>query len=241
MTVYQDVFKRYEKKYLINSQQLNQLKLLLAPYMKEDSYGTHTIGNLYYDTDSYELIRTSIDQPVYKEKLRLRCYGIPKADGQVFIEIKKKFKGVVYKRRIQMALFEANQCLSTGQYSGPPSQILQEIQWFNQRYRLAPKVYIAYERTAYFGLEDNQLRITFDQNVRFREQALDLSLGTFGRPLMAPDQVLMEIKIPGVMPLWLSQLLTRLEIFPSSFSKYGNCYKHYLMHNTYPKGGIQYA
>lgn len=241
MSAYQDSFKRYEKKYLLDKKQLNQFKLLTSLYMQEDDFGTHTINNIYYDTEDYALIRNSIEKPIYKEKLRVRSYGIPKADDPVFIEIKKKYKGVVYKRRVQMSLNESEHYL---QETLPPSedgQILHEIDWFMNHYHPSPKVFIGYERTAYFAKDDPNLRITFDQNIRYRESDLDLSKGSYGFPLMRPEQTLMEIKIPGVMPLWLSQILTRLEIFPTSFSKYGNCYKNYLKNHVHLEGGTRYA
>lgn len=241
MTAYQDVFKRYENKYLISPQQFDQIKRLIEPYMEADTYGTHTIGNLYYDTENFELIRHSIDKPVYKEKLRLRCYGIPKSGDLVFVEIKKKYKGIVYKRRVQMALLEATDYLNHQHCRGMSNQILKEIDWFMTLYHLSPKVFIGYERTAYFGREDQALRITFDQNIRFREAELDLSKGSYGSPLIENDLLIMEIKIPDVLPLWLSQMLTQLAIYPSSFSKYGSCYKNYLLAALTLKGGELYA
>lgn len=241
MSVYQNVFKRYEKKYLLSSQQFRQMKWLIGDHMAADQFGTHTISNIYYDTDSYELIRASIERPVYKEKLRVRSYGIPKKDDPVFVEIKKKFKGVVYKRRVQMSLREAENYLHLGNPPEKPGQIQQEIDWFKTRYQIEPKVMIAYERTAYFGRADQEIRMTFDQNIRYRDSELDLSKGHYGRPLIEPGQTLMEIKIPGVMPLWLCQILAQLEIYPASFSKYGDCYKHYLIGHIYAKGEQNYA
>lgn len=248
MSSYQEVFKRYEKKYLLNQKQYDALKEALSLYMNEDSYGKHSINNIYYDTENFELIRASIDKPVYKEKLRLRSYGVPNANSEVFVEIKKKYKGVVYKRRTQLPLHEATAFIESanpevikGDISPASAQILQEVQYFLNRYKLTPKVFIAYDRLALFGKEDSNLRITFDSDIRFRETELDLSLGTHGKPLLGPNEYLMEIKIPGVMPLWLSQTLTQLSIYPTSFSKYGNCYKQYLFYNTYTLGGQLYA
>lgn len=241
MSAYQNVFKRYEKKYLLSKQQLNQLKLLMSPYMEADDFGTHTISNIYYDTPDYALVRQSIEKPLYKEKLRVRSYGIPKTGDPVFIEIKKKYKGVVYKRRTQMSLYESNQYLQEHLPPCKDGQILHEIDWFMNLYHPSPKVFIGYERTAYFAKEDTELRITFDQNIRFRTSELDLSKGSYGIPLISAEETLMEIKIPGVMPIWLSQMLTRLEIFPTSFSKYGNCYKNHLIPAININGGTLYA
>ncbi|TEB06040.1 VTC domain protein [Pelotomaculum schinkii] len=238
MAQYQDVFKRIEKKYLLSAQQHQALMPQLQGYMTQDRHGLHTICNLYFDTKSYELIRHSIEKPIYKEKLRLRSYGVPKPGDTVFLELKKKFEGVVYKRRIPLALEEARRYLLRHEKPRRSSQILCEIDWFLKRYQPVPKIYIAYDRLALFGNEDASLRITFDQNILFRESLLDLSKGNWGKPLLKPGNVLMEIKIPGAMPLWLSRLLTELEIYPTSFSKYGNIYKYHLLHQVCPKGGI---
>ncbi|WP_025435110.1 polyphosphate polymerase domain-containing protein [Peptoclostridium acidaminophilum] len=241
MAQYQDVFRRYEKKYMLSEQQHKALMQNLDTYMTKDSYGFHTICNVYFDTASYELIRTSIEKPVYKEKLRLRSYGIPKPGDNVFVEIKKKFDGIVYKRRVQLSLDEALSFLTLSKQTTASSQILGEIDWFMKRYMPVPKVFIAYDRLALFGNEDANLRITFDQNIRFRECLLDPSKGSWGNHLLEPGKILMEIKIPGTMPIWLSQILAGLNIFPTSFSKYGNCYKQHLIYNTYQKGGINHA
>lgn len=237
MAQYQDVFQRIEKKYLMSAQQHQALMRQLQGYMTKDKHGLHTICNLYFDTESYELIRHSIEKPLYKEKLRLRSYGVPKAGDNVFLELKKKLTGIVYKRRISLSLEEAQRYLMRHEQPGKQSQILHEIDWFLQRYQPVPKIYIAYDRMALFGNEDIALRITFDQNILFRESLLDLSKGNWGKPLLQPGKVLMEIKIPGAMPLWLSRILTGLELYPTSFSKYGNIYKYHLINQVFPKGG----
>lgn len=241
MSQYQDVFRRYEKKYMLSNEQHQILMERLYDHMTKDSYGMHTICNVYLDTESYELIRASIEKPIYKEKIRLRSYGIPKPGDKVFVEIKKKFDGIVYKRRVQLPLDEAMNRLTLGKQPTASSQILYEIDWFMKRYMPVPKVFIAYDRLALFGNEDPKLRITFDQNIRFRECLLDPSKGSWGNPLLEPGKILMEIKIPGAMPIWLSQILAGLNIFPTSFSKYGNYYKEHLIYNTYQKGGINHA
>ena len=239
MAQIQEVFKRIEKKYMLNDIQYQALQQEMQDKMTKDAYGLHTISNIYYDTDNFELIRASIEKPVYKEKLRLRSYGPPKDDSTVFLELKKKFKGVVYKRRIDLSYREAQRYLQAGERPAKDGQILREIDWFLETYDLMPKVLLAYDRTAYFGNEDPNLRITFDENIRFRDTVIDLSKGSFGTPLLSPHQTLMEIKIPGTMPLWLAHTLTRLHIFPTSYSKYGACYKDYLINEAYPaKGGI---
>ena len=225
MKQFKNVFKRVEKKYLLSEETYHQLLNSLESYMNVDEYGLHTICNIYYDTNQYDLIRHSIEKPPYKEKLRIRSYGIPTEESTVFVEIKKKFKGVVYKRRISMPLKKATLFLNHGIAPKENSQIVNEIKYFIQLYHPVPKQYIAYDRIALYGKEDPELRITFDSNIRGRKEDLDLECGDDGEPLLSPGERLMEIKIAGAMPIWLAHLLSELEIYPTSFSKYGNIYK----------------
>ncbi len=223
-----NIFQRVEKKYHLTNKQYEQLVRELTPYMKIDDYGLHTICNIYYDTEHFDLIRTSIEKPVYKEKLRLRSYGIPKENDKVYLEIKKKWKGVVYKRRISMTLEEADRYLNHGIKPGFDNQILREIDYFISFYKPLPKVYLAYDRVAMYCINDSEIRITFDKNIRSRNAILDLSKGDFGKQLLEEGCRLMEIKVAGAYPLWLADILSGLEIYPKSFSKYGNVYKEQL-------------
>jgi len=241
MTKNKDVFERCEKKYLLSEIQVQALMGQLTEHMKADRYGVHTIGNIYYDTDDFAIIRASIDKPLYKEKLRLRCYGAPKPDSAVFLELKKKYKGIVYKRRVEMTLAQAQRYLQTGEKPPGGGQILDEIDWFLKRYRPSPKVYIAYDRLALYGMEDPELRVTFDRNIRFRDHALDLAKGSWGTPLLASGQALIELKLCGAMPLWLAKALSEMGIYPITYSKYGVCYKNFLSRNIKTKGVIHCA
>lgn len=221
----QEVFKRYEKKYRMTEAQYKQLLPGLLEKVRPDEYGTYTICNIYFDTPDYELIRTSLEKPIYKEKLRLRSYGVPGPEDMVFIELKKKFEGIVYKRRTQMSLREAESYLYQGIKPRKNNQIMKELDWFTNRYELKPAVYLAYDRKAFAGKEDDQFRITFDRNIRYRTGSMDLQAGSAGKRLIPEDMILMEIKIADSMPLWLSQLLSERNIFPCSFSKYGRYYQ----------------
>lgn len=223
------VFQRVEKKFLLSKEKYNLLLERLEPHMSMDEYGQHTIGNIYYDTDTYELISHSIEKPAYKEKFRIRSYGVPNEDSKVFLEIKKKYDGIVYKRRISLSLAEAKAYLNFGKRPRKETQILKEIDYFIAYYHPSPKVYIAYDRVAYFGKEDPEVRITFDHNIRSRQYDLDLKAGDYGDKLLNEDQYLMEVKVPGAMPLWLAHIFSELEIYPSSFSKYGNIYKQTIL------------
>ena len=223
------VFERVEKKYVLSKDKYKALLEGIAPYMSADEYGLHTICNIYYDTDTYDLIRHSIDKPKYKEKLRVRSYGKVGKKDKVYVELKKKYNGIVYKRRVSMTLEEAERYLKHGiKPNTKQLQILKEIDYFMKFYEPKPKLYLAYDRVAYFGKEDENLRITFDHNIRSRDYDMSLSKGDYGTYLLDESSYLMEIKVPGAYPIWLARLLAELEIYPTSFSKYGNIYKENL-------------
>lgn len=217
-------FERHEKKYVLTPGQQAYLLQHMQPYTQKDPYGAYTILNLYYDTPDYRLIRTSLEKPVYKEKLRMRSYGVPAADGAVFVELKKKYKGVVYKRRITVPAAEALALLDRGLPAERFGQIGREIAWFQRCNDVQPRVFLAYDRLAFAGREDPEVRITFDTGLRWRETALDLLSGDHGAPLMPESFVLMELKLPGACPMWLTRLLSEAALRPVSFSKYGTFY-----------------
>lgn len=221
----QTVFNRVEKKYIMSRDIYDNLRVALSPFMEEDEYGEHTICNIYYDTPDSLLIRRSIEKPVYKEKLRLRSYGIPSLDSKVFLEVKKKYKKVVNKRRIQLSLKEAYDYLDNGIRPSKDSQILRELDFFLKRYDLQRGLYLAYDRIALFGKEDNDFRVTFDARIRSRKTEMGLECGDHGSLLIPDGYYLMESKVMGSTPLWFTKILSDLQIYPASFSKYGNFYK----------------
>lgn len=222
---YQDTFQRVEIKYLITKQQKQMLLWAMEPYMESDPYGRTTILNIYYDTPEDTLIRRSLDKPVYKEKLRLRSYGRATAESTVFLELKKKYKGVVYKRRIACREAEAVAYFDQGRPLTEESQITREIDCFKHFYQgLAPAMLISYEREAFFSRESSDLRITFDDKILWRQEDLSLRKDAYGKPILEEGKVLMEIKVAMAMPLWLTSRLSELGIFQTSFSKYGKAY-----------------
>ncbi len=222
---FKEIFKRVEKKYILTKEQFEGLMPLINEYMRGDEYGESTICNIYYDTPNYQLIRTSIDKPVYKEKLRIRTYGAPTEDTTTFVEIKKKYKGIVYKRRISMKYKDAIDFTCNGAPPKKDSQIAREIRWFIDYYRgTAPAMVITYERTAFFAKDDPNLRITFDKNLLWRDYDVDLTKGIYGNSILPDGCRLMEVKIPDSMPLWLAHKFDELKIYPTSFSKYGRAY-----------------
>ena len=224
-------FERYEKKYFLTPLQQTFLLEKMQPFIKADDYGKYSLGNIYYDTSDWRLIRASLENTGYKEKLRVRSYGVPEENGRVFVELKKKYAGVVYKRRITTDLSQVEPFLCGQMKDHCFGQIGREIEWFQHIYHTYPRVFIGYDRIAFAGIDDPMLRITFDTHMRWRNTDLDLSRGDDGNQLISSDAVLMEIKLPGVCPLWLSRLLSEIQAFPISFSKYGICYREHILEN----------
>ncbi len=223
---FKEIFKRVEKKYILSKEQFEALIPLIDEYMRGDEYGESTICNIYYDTPDNVLIRRSLDKPVYKEKLRIRTYGVPTDDTTTFVEIKKKYKGIVYKRRISMKYKKALAFTCDHEPPKKDSQIAHEIMWFIDYYKgIRPDMIITYDRTAYFAKDDPNLRITFDKNLCWRDWDVDLRHGVYGNYILPDGARLMEVKIPDAMPLWLAHKFSELEIYPTSFSKYGRAYK----------------
>ncbi len=222
---YADVFKRKEVKYLLSKDQYNELMVCLEKFARIDEYGLTRINNIYYDTPDYRLIRNSLEKPLYKEKLRLRTYGETKKDTNAFIEIKKKYEGIVYKRRIPGRYENLHDYLTTGDYDIGNGQIEKEIKAFIGLYgKLIPAMSICYDRIALAGIKDKDFRVTFDSALEWNSSCRDLKNIRPGRRLLKPDQYLMEIKVLGALPVELSKRLSELKIFPASFSKYGAGY-----------------
>lgn len=232
------IFKRYELKYLITKGQRDEIIWAMEPYMMADRFFHSSIRNIYYDTPNYRLIRQSLEKPVYKEKLRLRSYGRAAEADLVFLELKKKYEDVVYKRRLELPQIQAEKAV-LGLEGLPDSQIGKEIHAALSYYQeLMPRVFLSYERDAYHAF-DSQFRLTFDEQIRFRTQELTLDSEAWGENLLDEDQVLMELKIPDSMPLWMASLLSRLEIQKTSFSKYGTAYQQIMLENQ--KGMLRYV
>jgi len=235
-----DVFNRYENKYLLSCDTYERITNALSEYMELDKYNKlhsfYTISNLYYDTLDNQLIRNSLAKPNYKEKLRLRAYGVPSLEDKVFLEIKKKVNGTVNKRRTKLVLDEAYNFVNIGEKPSIKkymnSQVLNEIEYFLKVYNLMPKLYLAYDRKAYFGINNSDLRITFDTNIRTRRKDLALELGDHGDKLLNNDIWLMEIKAEKCIPIWLVRVLSENKVYKSSFSKYGTEYKSMIAKTT---------
>lgn len=235
-------FQRYEKKFILNETQYKKLLPILYEYMNEDKFckngENYNIYSIYYDTLDNQVIRHSINKPYYKEKLRLRSYKAPiEENDKVFLELKKKINGIVNKRRATLTLKEAYKFLEDR--IRPKSldflnnQVLDEIEYYLNNNEVSPRVYISYSRKAFFGKNDKDFRITFDSNILGRRDNLSLQLGLYGENILPRDSYLMEVKILGAIPIWLSKTMSELEIYNTHFSKYGSEYVKYCLNNNY--------
>ncbi len=235
----QMTFQRYEFKYLMDFRQLQAVLAAMTPHMVPDEYSHSSIRNLYLDTPDYRLIRRSLERPVYKEKLRVRSYGQAGEHEPVFVELKKKYLSVVYKRRIPIPQDQALACIDRRQ-PWPDSQIGRELAYTMDFYKaLRPAVFLSYERDSFRGVEDEEFRVTFDSEIRYRQEELTLDSDTWGTPILPSGQVLMELKVAGGLPLWMAHVLSEQRIFKTSFSKYGAAYQDIVLNRQ--RGEEKYA
>ena len=219
------IFERHEMKFLLNMRQRRFLESAIQGRMRPDEHGESTICNIYYDTPNYLLVRRSLEGPVYKEKIRMRSYGPACGNDPVFLELKKKYKGVVYKRRISIPLDEAEAYMLHRIPMPSDSQIGREIDWFCHSYGdLIPAAHISYDRNAWFDRFDPELRLTFDRNILWQTEDCSLSALPCGHGIIGTGESLLEIKTASSVPMWLVSLLDEAEIRKTSFSKYGTAY-----------------
>lgn len=219
------VMQRVEWKYILSAEQTEFFRERLKGHMEPDAYGLTTIQSLYYDTPDRRLVRTSIEKPEFKEKIRLRAYGRATSETPVYLELKRKAFGIVYKRRVQATVPEVKRFFAGEPVLDEDGQIDREIIYFRDYYKkLEPACMILYDRTAYYE-PDGDLRLTIDRNPRYRTDALSFDLAPVGIALLAPGDTILEIKVQDTIPLWLVRILSEGNIKRGSISKYGEAYR----------------
>lgn len=229
----QQIFRRQEIKYLLTESEVQDLIWLIEPYLKKDKYFKGTNCSIYFDDENRYLAIHSMEKPLYKEKIRIRSYGVPKLTDTVFLEIKKKFNGVGSKRRIPVKLSDFYQYLKTGELNSNSEVIKKELDECMARYRLKPTMFLAYDRTSYCGKDDPTFRVTFDRNVRSRNNNLRLEKGDQGKKFFKNGIVVMEVKALDAYPFFFVHALSKLKIYPASFSKYGRVTEKVIYHNNF--------
>lgn len=226
---YANTFKRREMKFLLTKSQYKIIREAIAPYMTEDEFGFHTIQNIYFDNVNDDLVRYSLGKPIFKQKLRLRAYGSAvKDDDEAFLEIKKKYRGITYKRRLDMTYKELFDYAANGVLPEKRGQVFEEINYLVTHMNLLPRIVICYDREAFYGNDDKEFRITFDCNIRYRTEDLDLRSGDYGKRLENAPYRIMEVKAAGAIPRWMVDILSENKIYNGSFSKYGTIYQNRL-------------
>ena len=241
MQEYIETFARIEMKYRMTEAEMYRFISKIEDRIVPDEHWKSVVNSIYFDTPDHTLIRRSMEKPVYKEKLRLRTYGGPVSDTtQAFAEIKKKYKGCVYKRRVDGTYRELFNWLSKKGPCTGDSQIHREIDYFINRYETVnPSMQIGYKRLAYVLKEDPSIRITFDRDVIYRDHGLEKDGSAYGTRLLDPDTILMEVKVSTkAIPAWLAREISESGIMPSSISKYGTAFSKamnpggFFIHNT---------
>jgi len=227
----QSIFRRQEIKFVLDTEKLEPLHSAMTEKIPPDKFPQYLVQSIYFDTPNWDIIRMSIEKPVYKEKLRLRCYGVPGEDTEMYLELKKKYRGVVNKRRIAFPMQELNKKTAKEIAADDETQIGRELDYYLQNHAVEERVHISYNRHAFAG--EDGLRITLDTDIRFRTTTLDYQNPGEGLEVLPQDLTVMEIKTLGGMPMWLAKALSEYEIFPRSFSKYGAGYRKFI------KGGNQ--
>ncbi len=234
-------FERREKKMLIDNDLVKDFVNDILEYMTPDEYNVggepYMISNIYFDDDGDNVIRHSVSKPPFKEKLRIRSYGVPNKDTKVYIEIKRKLKGVGIKRRAKLPLCQLSEYLETGKHPENikyiDEQVLREVDYYRATYHVCPKVYISYMRNAYFGKENKKFRITLDRDITVRRQDLDLSLGSYGEKLLPEGKALLEVKFEGSVPLWFAHIMSKYSLSFTPYSKYGIEFKQMQRHKNF--------
>lgn len=219
-----DFFRRVEKKYILTREQYLSLKEALKEKMIEDEHGKSTICNIYLDTEEFDLIRHSITKPIFKDKIRLRSYNIPTKDSEIYLEIKRKYNGVVSKRRIGMKLSDFYSYINKHEKNIEECQVKKELDYYFKHYNLKPTMFLSYYRRAYYDKENRDFRLTFDSHILARDYDLEIEKGNYGEHVLEKNKYIMEVKTLGAIPIWFVKLLNEIKIGPCGFSKYGEAY-----------------
>ena len=236
-----EIFNRIEQKYILSELEYQELFKRIESHLEKDIYFENKICNLYFDNLNNDFIVNSLEKPKFKEKIRLRSYSVPNIDDIVFLELKGKYDGVVFKRRLEIKLSDFYKYMESYEIKEQyDNQVMKEIDYLIKKYNLRPKIFIGYDRLSYYDKDNINFRLTFDRNLRSRTDELALEMGDYGT-LFNKGQYIMEVKSLQSIPLWFTRILSEMRIYPDSFSKYGEIYKEECLKNNLHKiGDINY-
>lgn len=219
-----DTFRRSELKYLCSDEEAEQFYRKIQEHIHPDLYYQYTVHSVYLDNDQNMFAIYSLNHPKYKAKLRLRSYSNPLKDDIVYLELKKKWNGIVYKNRIELTYRQAMDYLDYNVSLSVSNGTTREIDYLLKYANPEQRVTLLYDRTCWQGKDEEDLRITFDRRIRYRMNDISLVETGLEKELLK-NQVMMEIKAEYRYPLWLVHALREMNFKPVSFSKYGNVYR----------------
>lgn len=219
-----DTFQRVEDKYRMSREEAREILEEMKGHIKKDFYFQYTVHNIYYDSKDAQMIISSLNRDRFKEKLRLRCYEQPSGDTMCFLETKKKYADIVYKKRITLSHNEAMAYMNHGIPHHVHNNTAEEIDFLKNYYDCEPKTMILYDRTCFSSISEADVRITFDANIRYRLDDINLTERGDETKLIGQD-VVMEIKAMDRYPMWLVEILSKRKLYKQSFSKYGMIYR----------------
>lgn len=224
-----EIFRRKEQKYLITLDQYTELVCELLPYMRPDKFGVngkYRVTSLYFESPDHKIYYETKNKLKYRQKLRLRVYDDADMNSPAFFEVKQKHKKVVNKRRTVLPLREAYRYLENlgtkplKEYETSNHQVLREIDYFRTFYQLEPEMVVSYDRHAMHCIDDSDLRITFDYNLRCRNSDLRVENGPYGDNFIDTNLIVLEVKVNDSVPLWLTRILQRIDCEQRSASKF---------------------
>lgn len=224
-------FNRFELKYLLDLRQAEQFKKDIVPYLIPDNHGSdngrYTITSLYYDSPNLCCYREKVDGLKFRRKLRIRRYEnaqVLTEETPVYVEIKQRYDRVTQKRRAILTYGESLRLCNDRQipkHAPDDSATIEEIYTFCWQYHLQPTSIVRYKRQAFVGSKyEPGLRVTFDTDLTYQMHHIHLHEPYTGTSMLAPNLVVLEIKINERLPRWLADLIARHNLSITRVSKY---------------------
>jgi hypothetical protein len=219
---------RYECKYLVLEAWVPEIRRIIGPFVRPDRFapqagGMYRISSLYLDSPDLQLLRMAREGWSERMKLRARTYS-ERQEDPVFLEVKRRFNGVVHKTRARLARAEVRAPLRSHAWGAParsgPSELRQFVH-LAQHFAVRPVRHVRYLREAYESRGGEPVRVTFDRALE-QAEGRDGELSPDGsrwRPL-GLEGVVLELKFTGGFPLWMGALVARFELERRSISKY---------------------
>lgn len=227
------VSQRFEAKYRINTLQAMAIRDHIWPYVEPDTHGQeYPVTSIYLDSPDLNMYYSSVTGEKNRQKLRIRTYNNGRGDDCYF-EVKRRLNQIVKKERA-VVRNEYVPGLLRGDLIRPemlvnPDRDMNTLYTFcdlRETLQATPRMVVRYLREAYVGKMDEPLRITFDwQLTGLPSNAFDPT-GWNASPswLEAPGApMVLEVKFTDTFPIWVENMIRRLNLMRDSFAKYVVC------------------